>query len=194
MKSITARWKLFALALSLTAVTACTSVLTATTSKPIQPDPTKRTLGTYIDDEQLETIAEVNLNKASTALSRSHINVNAFNGVVLVTGQVPNQATRELASTTLKKLHKVRLVHNELQILGNSPYLGRTSDSWITTKVKSQLLAHKDIDSGRVKIITENGTVYLMGTVSRAQAAKIVNVVSRIDGVQKVVRTFEYVD
>lgn len=194
MKSINARWKLFALALSLTAVTACTSVLTATTSKPIQPDPTKRTLGTYIDDEQLETIAEVNLNKASTALSQSHINVNAFNGVVLVTGQVPNPATRELASTTLKKLHKVRLVHNELQILGNSPYLGRTSDSWVTTKVKTQLLSHKDIDSGRVKIITENGTVYLMGTVSHAQAAKIVNVVSRIDGVQKVVRTFEYVD
>lgn len=175
-------------------ISACTSIISATTDKPIQPDPSKRTFGTYIDDEQLETIAEVNLTKASPALDSSHINVNAFNGVVLVTGEVPNQQARELATSTLRKLHKVRQVFNELQIQGNSSFLGRTNDSWISSKVKTQLLAHEDIDSGRVKVVTENGIVYLMGTVSRAQANKIANVVSRIGGVQKVVRTFEYID
>lgn len=187
-------WKLCVLGLCAMHFSACTSVLDATTSKPIQPDPTKRTIGTYINDEQLETIAAVNLKKASSALDSAHINVNAFNGVVLVTGEVPSQATRDLATSTLKKLHMVRQVFNELQVQGNTALLGRTNDTWITSKVKTQLIAHKDIDSGRVKIVTENGTVYLMGTVSRVQADKIANVVSRIGGVQKVVRTFEYVD
>lgn len=194
MNKTTGLWKSVLIASCIISLNACTSVISATTDKPIQPDPSKRSLGTYIDDEQLETIAEVNLTKASPSLDSSHINVNAFNGVVLVTGEVPNQAARELATATLRKLHKVRQVFNELRIQGNSSFLGRTNDSWISSKVKTQLLAHKDIDSGRVKVITENGIVYLMGTVSRAQAKKIADVVSRIGGVQKVVRTFEYID
>ena len=187
-------WKGVLISCCIISLNACTSIISATTDKPIQPDPSKRSFGTYIDDEQLETIAEVNLTKASPSLDSSHINVNAFNGVVLVTGEVPNEAARELATSTLRKLHKVRQVFNELRIQGNSSFLGRTNDSWISSKVKTQLLAHKDIDSGRVKVITENGIVYLMGTVSRAQAKKIADVVSRIGGVQKVVRTFEYID
>ncbi|WP_299771720.1 BON domain-containing protein [uncultured Pseudoteredinibacter sp.] len=194
MNKLAGLCKAIVIASCVLSLNACTSVISATTDKPIQPDPSKRTFGTYIDDEQLETIAEVNLTKASPSLDSSHINVNAFNGVVLVTGEVPNQEARELATSTLRKLHKVRQVFNELQIQGNSSFLGRTNDSWISSKVKTQLLANEDIDSGRIKVVTENGTVYLMGTVTRAQANKAANVVSRIGGVQKVVRTFEYID
>ncbi|MCV6614481.1 MAG: BON domain-containing protein, partial [Cellvibrionaceae bacterium] len=160
----------------------------------IQMDPSKRTIGTYINDEQLETIAEVNLKKASPELEDAHINVNAFKGVVLVTGEVPNQAARELATSTLRKLHMVRQVYNELQIQGNTAFLGRTNDTWISSKVKTKLIAYKDIDSSRVKVVTENGVVYLMGALSRAQADKVTSAVAQIGGVQKVVRCFEYID
>ena len=72
--------------------------------------------------------------------------------------------------------------------------LSRANDTWLTTKVKTVLVSHKDIDSGRIKIVTENGTVYLLGLLSRMEAEKAANVVSHTQGVQKVVKAIEYID
>jgi len=172
----------------------CTTIMDASTSKPIQPDPSERTFGTYIDDERLETIAEVNLRKAGPALKNAHINVNAYNRVLLLTGEVSSAEARALATETLKRIPKVRQVFNELQIQGNSSLLDRTNDTWLTSKVKAKLIAQKDVDSSKVKVVTEDGVVFLMGIVSQAYANKVANLVSQVGGVQKVVRTFEYVN
>lgn len=172
----------------------CTTIMDASTSKPIQPDPSERTFGTYIDDERLETIAEVNLRKAGPVLKNAHINVNAYNRVLLLTGEVSSAEARTLATETLKRIPKVRQVFNELQIQGNSSLLDRTNDTWLTSKVKAKLIAQKDVDSSKVKVVTEDGVVFLMGIVSQAYANKVANLVSQVGGVQKVVRTFEYVN
>lgn len=176
------------------ALSSCTSLIDATRDDPIQFDPSKRTLGTLIDDQQLETATAVNLNKASPELKASHISVVAFNGIVLLTGQVPTNDLRLLAGDTAKKLNGVRQVFNEIQVQGKTSLLARTNDSWLTTKVKSTLIAHKDIDSSRIKVVTEDGVVYLMGLVPRAAGDKAANVTSNIRGVQKVVKAFEYID
>lgn len=172
----------------------CTTIMDASTSTPIQPDPSERTFGTYIDDERLETIAEVNLRKAGPVLKNAHINVNAYNRVLLLTGEVSSAEARTLATETLKRIPKVRQVFNELQIQGNSSLLDRTNDTWLTSKVKTKLIAQKDVDSSKVKVVTEDGVVFLMGIVSQAYANKVANLVSQVGGVQKVVRTFEYVN
>ena len=173
---------------------ACTTLVDATTKAPIQPDPSKRTLGTYIDDKRLQLIIGVNLRKADPALKQSHINVTSFNGVVLLSGQVPTQAMRLLAAQTASEVHSVRQVHNELQIKGNIAMLARTNDAWLATKVKSVLLANQDIQSRKVKAVVDDGVVYLMGLATQAQANKIANVVSNIGGIKEVVRVFEYID
>ncbi|MFC6632545.1 BON domain-containing protein [Microbulbifer taiwanensis] len=182
-----------ALAMS-TALAGCSTVLEATHDGPIQQDPGKRSLGTYMDDQKIETITTVNINKAHPDLKASNLNVNAFNGVVLLTGQVGDNDLRLLAGRTAQQVQNVRQVYNEVQVRGNVSFLASSSDTWLTTKVKSNLLANKEIDSGRIKVVTENGVVYLMGLLTRAEAERAADVTRGIGGVQKVVKAVEYIN
>jgi len=182
-----------ALAMS-AALTGCATVLEATHDGPIQQDPGQRSLGTYMDDQKIETVTTVNINKAHPELKAANINVNAFNGVVLLTGQVQDNDLRLLAGRTAQQVKNVRQVYNEIQVRGNVSLLASSSDAWLTTKVKSVLLANDEIDSGRIKVITENGVVYLMGLLTRAEAERAADVTRGIGGVQKVVKAVEYID
>lgn len=173
---------------------ACTTVVNATTSEPIEPNPGKRTLGTKLDDGRLERIATVNLNKVDDRLAEAPISVHSHNEVVLLVGQVPNQELRELAGQTVNQLPRVRQVHNELEVEAPISFLARVNDNWLGTKIKTKLLANRDIEGSRVKVIVENNTVYLMGLVSRTEGEEITNVARHTRGVQKVVRVFEYID
>ncbi|GLS26383.1 BON domain-containing protein [Marinibactrum halimedae] len=172
----------------------CTSILNASTDTPIVPDPSKRTFGTYWDDQQIESIATVNLNKTSPELDAANISVHAYNGVVLLCGQVQSERARNLAAKVVGDLPRVRQVHNELHVQGNTSLIASTNDAWLATKLKTKLIANQDINSSRVKVVTENGTAYLMGMVTRIQAEKITNVASNTQGIQRVVRVFEYID
>lgn len=182
------------LMLGLVLSTGCTTLVDATTSKPIELNPGERSLGMRIDDGKLETIASVNINKAHERLDEAPIAVHSYNAVVLLVGQVPNKELRSLAGDTVGKIHSVRQVHNELEVEAPITFLTRSKDTWITTKVKTKLLASRDVEGGRVKVITENGSVFLMGLVSRAEGNKITEIVRHTGGVKKVVRVFEYID
>ena len=186
--------KVLALMLALvTILSGCAKIITVTTSEPIQISTNKRTLGTRINDEQLETIARVNLNKASKQLEDAHINIDSFNGIILLTGQAPNEQLRNLAGDTVGKINSVRQVHNELTV-GPAAYLkARSKDGWITTKIKTKLVV-SSIQSRRIIITTEAKTVFLMGLVSRYEADRITKVAQTTRGVRQVVKVFEYVD
>ena len=185
------------LALLLTAalsLNACTSLINAVTSDPIQPDPSETSIGTDIDDWQMSTMVGVNIKKASPQLASSHINVSTYNKVVLLTGEVASGEQRTLAGTTARNYRGVRQVYNELKLQGSSSLLARTNDGWLTTKVKTKLLANNEIASSQIEVVTESGTVYLMGVVSRNAADRATTVASNTGGVIKVVRVFEYLD
>lgn len=181
---------IFTLLLSLSG---CTTILDSTTSKPIETDPGERTFGTYLDDQKLEVIAGVNINKADPDLKLAHINVTSFNNIILLTGQVPNESLKQLAKQTATKVNMVRKVFNELKIKGNTALLVRTNDTWLAAKVKTVFIADKIIDSSKIKIIVEDGVVYLMGLATQAEADYATNVTSNIAGVQEVVKVFEYI-
>jgi len=121
-----------------------------------------------------------------------HIVVSSYNGTVLLAGQAPTQALKDKITQITKTIPNIKRLYNELTIEAPSSELTRTSDAWITTKVKTQLLATDALKSGQFKVITENGTVFLMGIVNRSQAQLAVDVSRHIDGVQKVVKVFEY--
>lgn len=174
--------------------TGCSDIISATRSEPIQENSGSRTVGSYVDDELIETIALVNLDKGSEQMQDANISVTSYNGIVLLTGQAPSESAREEATQIVRQVKKVREIHNEVKIAGVSSTLSRTNDTWITTKVKAQLLTDSSVDGSRVKIITDDSTVYLMGLVSPTEADNIVNIVRGISGVKKIVKVFEYIN
>jgi len=124
--------------------------------------------------------------------NESHIEVTAFNDVVLLTGQTPNQEWKQRAEEIAKSVPDVSRVYNQISIEGTTSTLTRTSDSWITTKIKSQMLATEHLKSSSIKVVTESGVVYLMGIVTRQQADIAVDIARQVSGVQKVVKIFQY--
>ncbi len=171
----------------------CARVIHATTSEPVQISNNKRSLGTKLNDDRLETYARVNLLKADPAFEDTRVNIDSFNGFVLLTGQVPTEHLRQIAGNTVSAINSVRQVHNELQVGPQARFGSQSLDAWITTKIKSRLVA-SSIQSRRVHIITEAQTVFLMGLVSRNEADRIAEVARTSDGVQQVVKVFEYLD
>ena len=157
----------------------------------------RRTVGTYIDDEGIELKAGAAIRKEKELSSQIHINIISINGVVLLVGQAPTEALRQQAGSITQGIEKVRLVHNEMEVAAPNSMMTRSSDSIITTKVKSSLFGVKgqeDFDPTRVKVVTENGTVFLMGLLYHAEADAVAAKASQVGGVQKVVKLFEYMD
>lgn len=151
-----------------------------------------RPIKTFREDEKLEYQVQrtIKLNKA--IYDSSHINAYVYNGNVLLIGQTPTAEFKQQAEDAARSVSGINKIYNELTVQGSTSSLVRTNDAWITTKIRSLLLKTEGIDSNRFKVITEDGTVYLLGKVSREQADKAVDVVRTIEGVQKVVRVFEY--
>ncbi len=172
----------------------CATYMDAVSEDPIQPDPGKRSFGTYLDDRQLRTIVRVNLKKANPIFKDLNINIYTYNGLVLLTGEVPSSELRDLAGKTARDINRTRQVYNELQIGPKRGFGPNTTDSWLGAKIKTKLFAYRDIDSDRVKVYVEDHTVYLMGLLTQAQTEKITNVVRKQRGVKKVVRAIEYID
>ena len=175
-------------------ISGCAEVINATTKKPIEMKANTRTLGAKLNDEEIETASKVNIKKADPQLEHAHVNIDSFNGIVLLTGQVPSEELRNLVADTVYKLNPVREIHNELVVMDPTNFVARSKDTWISTKIKAQLLADSETESNRVHFVTENQSVFLMGIVTRAEADRVVNMVSHTADVQKVVKVFEYID
>lgn len=154
----------------------------------------RRTTGAVIDDQGIEFKAAYALFQDKSIYDQSHINVTSYNGVVLLTGETLTAELKQKVTNEIKRLPKVRRVHNELLIAAPSALPSRSSDAWITSKIKAKLTSDMAIDPFFIKVVTEHGVVYLMGIVSRAEAERVVQIVSSSAGVQRVVKIFEYVD
>ena len=157
----------------------------------------RRSVGTMMDDEGIEWKVRTALSEDKPLSSQSHIGVISVNGVVLLVGQTPTEALRQQAENLARGVDNVRVVHNELTIAAPNTYMTRSSDSYVTSKVKTSLFkvkGHEDFDPTRVKVVTENGTVYLMGILYRSEAEDAAKQASQVGGVQKVVKLFEYLD
>ena len=157
----------------------------------------RRTLGAYVDDEGIELKTRLAITEDKEVYSQVHVNIISINGVVLLVGQAPTEALRMKIEDITRGIEKVRVVHNEMTIAAPNSYMTRSSDSLITAKVKGSLFGikgHDGFDPTRVKVVTENGVVYLMGILFRSEADAVATKASRVSGVQKVVKLFEYLD
>ncbi|MBL1321593.1 MAG: BON domain-containing protein [Methylophaga sp.] len=154
----------------------------------------RRTTGTVIDDQGIEFKASRAIFTNKDIYDQSHINVTSYNGLVLITGETPTESLKQQIESIVKSLPKVRRVFNEVIIAAPSSLPSRSSDTWITSKIKTKLTAEKGVNPLNIKVVTEHGVVYLMGIISRAEADQAILVITQSAGVQRVVKLFEYTD
>jgi len=166
----------------------------ATTEEKSGPPTAIQALGNIIDDTRIETTGLVRLRRAGEGLKDGHLGVTSFRGVVLLTGQVRDEASKALASEVLSGIEDVKTVYNELTISGPTALLARSADAVVTSKVKARLLANEAVRGLEIKVVTENGTVYLLGTVTRAEGEAATAAARAVGGVERVVRIFTYSD
>jgi osmotically-inducible protein OsmY len=151
----------------------------------------RRTSGSQIEDETIELRAKSRLGEILG--SRAHINVTSYNRQVLLTGEVPDAATKELVEQTVAKVENVRSVVNELGAMSASTLTQRGTDVYITGKIKASLIDAKDLTATAFKVVTERGAVYLMGRVTQRESERATAVVRQVSGVNRVVRVFEII-
>ncbi len=154
----------------------------------------RRSAGAVLDDQGIEFKSSYALFSNKDIYNQSHINVTSYNGIVLVTGETPTEALKQQVSAEIKAIPKVRRIHNELMIAAPSALPSRSSDAWITSKIKAKMTTDKRIDPFYVKVVTEHGIVYLMGVLSHSEADVATEIVTQSAGVQRVVKIFEYTD
>ncbi|MDD5333198.1 MAG: BON domain-containing protein [Rhodoferax sp.] len=151
----------------------------------------RRTSGTQLEDEGIELKAA---NRVRDNLGeRGHFNVTSYNRQVLVTGEVPSAQDKQLVEQVVSKVENVRSVINEMVVMENSSLSQRSSDVLITGRIKASLVDAQDLFANAFKVVTERGTVYLMGRVTQREAGRATDIARSIDGVKKVVRVMEII-
>lgn len=117
----------------------------------------------------------------------------SVNGSVLVIGQAPNTYLRDLAIKSINEVKQVVQLHNQIRISSTTSITTRSNDVWLTSKVKAALFGSDNIDATNIKVVTENGEVFLMGLITEAQANEAVEIARNVSGVNRVFKIFEYI-
>lgn len=151
----------------------------------------RRISETYLADEGIELRANNRIGEKFG--DRVHVNVTSYNRTVLLTGEVPDTETRDAVEKLATSVNEVRRISNELQISGITSYSARSNDVYLTSKVKARFLDSAKFSVNHIKVVTENGVVYLLGLVTQHEADSAVEVARTTGGVQRVVRVFEVI-
>jgi osmotically-inducible protein OsmY len=167
----------------------------------------RRSPGSLVDDETIEVKARLALLENKELNSQVHVDITSYDGIVLLTGEAPTAQLRTEVENLVRKVPElanleartptVSRIHNEMTIAAPSSFMTRASDSLVTAKVKTELLRITDIEGfngTRVKVVTDNGTVYLMGLLTHKEADAVTEKARQVGGVQRVVKLFEYID
>lgn len=170
----------------------CAAAVVAGTAGAVTAANDRRTLGSQIDDNNIEIKSSIAISEIERLHKFANINVISVNGIVLMIGQAPNQEMINEAQKAIEGIDGIRKIHNQIRIGSNIGMSTQTHDSWLTSKVKTQLLTTEDISSNNIKVITENGEVFLMGLVSNTEANTAVDVARNVSGVERVIKVFEY--
>jgi len=153
----------------------------------------KRTTGDYVEDQNIKSKFTYIYYEDEALANETHINVTSYNRQVLITGEAPTEQQRQKLSNIAKQIKNVRHHYNEVTIGQPTSFSSRSNDSYLTSKIKTSVFTHmKELDGAQVKVVTENGSVFLMGLVTRKQGNQITEITRTTRGVKRVVKLFEY--
>lgn len=151
----------------------------------------RRTSGTQVEDQSIELKAMTRTREAVG--ERGHVNATSYNRTLLLTGEVAADTDKVAVEQAVAKIEGVRTVVNELVVAGSSSLAARSNDAILTSKVKASFIDAKDVFANAIKVVSERGTVYLMGRVTEREANRASDIARGVSGVQKVVRVFEVI-
>lgn len=151
----------------------------------------RRTSGTQVEDQSIELKAMTRTREAVG--ERGHVNATSYNRTLLLTGEVAADSDKVAVEQAVAKIEGVRTVVNELVVAGSSSLAARSNDAILTSKVKASFIDAKDVFANAIKVVSERGTVYLMGRVTEREANRASDIARGVSGVQKVVRVFEVI-
>jgi osmotically-inducible protein OsmY len=151
----------------------------------------RRTSGAQLEDQAIELKAR---NRVREVIGeRGHVSITSYNRMALITGEVPADADKAAVEQAVQRVENVRSTVNELEVTPASSLTSRSNDVILTSKVKASFVDAKDVFANAYKVVTERGTVYLMGRVTEREASRAVEIARGIGGVRKVVRVFDIV-
>lgn len=150
-----------------------------------------RSMETMWQDQNSAYQAQLYINSDEQLQDKANVSAYVFDNVMLLIGQAPTPELRTRAGELVKTVPNIKRICNQIAIA--QPVSTNTKDTWITTKVKTALLEQKGLHSTQMKVITENGIVYLMGLTAASQGKLAAETARKVDSVKKVVKVFEYV-
>jgi osmotically-inducible protein OsmY len=154
----------------------------------------RRSVGTQLDDENIELTARRKLNDDNRLGDDVHVNITCFNGTMLLTGEAATAEQRDIVVSLVRIIQGVKNLVNEISVTEPTVFANRVHDSWITGQVKTRMLGTENLKATRIKVVTERSIVYLMGLVSHREADLATEDARSVSGVKRVVRLFEYTD
>jgi len=195
MMTITSLKRLLLVAVALL-ITSCTTILVETTGEQgISEDPAERTAGARVEDQSIETKVIVNMKSQEPEFRKANFNVISHNGVVLLVGQVVSNELKNKASEIASQASsKIKRIHNELEIAGKISLIARSNDAWIATKVRTLMLTNSGVPSRQIRVVAENGAVYLMGLTNQSNGDNAARLARNVSGVTRVIKVFEYIN
>lgn len=192
MTRLHATLALAVLALS-TLLAGCVPMLVAGAAGTALVATDRRSAGAQLDDTTIET--KVGQFARSRWGDRAHVSVTSYNGVVLLSGEVPDDAGKAALADFARTTDRVRSVQNELVVAPPSEIGSRTNDTYLTSVVKTRFLEATDrFSATHVKVVTDRGVVYLMGLVRRAEVDAAAQIAASTKNVVRVVKVVEYID
>jgi osmotically-inducible protein OsmY len=183
---------LLAAAVISTQLTACIPLIAGGAAATGVMVADRRTSGIYIEDQAIELKARQQI--AAQLGDSIHASVTSFNRNVLLTGEAFDEKSKTTAEAIVKNINNVRNVLSEVIVAPKTSLTGRGNDSYITSKVKARIVAENVFPPNYVKVVTERSVVYLMGLVTKQEAELAVDIASSTEGVEKVVKVFEYIE
>jgi len=184
--------KLTALLLTLITLQGCAvaTVVAITAGASMATD--RRSIGNQIDDQSIELEAYNEITKNKSLSDNTNLQIISVNGSVLIVGQAPQTYLKDQAIKIINNINGVVRVHNQIRLSNITSVTTKTNDVWLTSKVKTALFSNDAVNGRNIKVITENGEVFLMGIVSQKEADVAVNITRNISGVNRVFKAFEY--
>ncbi|BDM66030.1 BON domain-containing protein [Shewanella sp. NFH-SH190041] len=186
--------KLLPLLLALNLLSGCAGVVAVGAVGGTVMANDERSLRTQLDDTNADFEIASALSAHQDLKNQTNITGVVMNGNTLLIGQAPNSMLRDKAIRVVKQLKLGGKLHNQIRIGNPTSFTTRSNDAWITTKVKGRMLHQDGLDISKIKVITENGEVFLLGLVNRQEANQAVEVTRNTAGVRKVIKVFEYTD
>jgi len=177
--------------ISIMFLTGCYAAIVGTAAVGAAYAYDRRTIGTALDDQSIGIKAKLALARNKDLWQNSHVDVVAYNNVILLVGQTPNQEFKLKAENLIADVPGIRKVYNELTVGKPLSVQKRITDSYLTSRAKLNIAKNGNLGLNRVKVTTEGSVIYLMGIVTPAEESQAVEIVRRIPGVKKVVKIFE---